>query len=211
MREDLYNAVLDYKKNADKDGTFAKLDKESQRYVTKTIEDFVSSGLKLPLEKRQKLMVMQKEMAELEQQAESNLNEDKSKIELSEKDLEKVPKETFEKLEKVKGKPGFRNVHLKHTELALVAKFIENEEARKKIDFAVGNINKGKNVPLIEKLTQMRQEMALLMGYQSFTELTLKDKMAKNPENVEKLLDDLTGRITQKGKKEKMKLTQFKQ
>jgi len=35
--------------------------------------------------------------------------------------------------------------------------------------------------------------------------------MAKNPENVEKLLDDLTGRITQKGKKEKMKLAQFKQ
>lgn len=52
--------------------------------------------------------------------------------------------------------------------------------------------------------------MALLMGYQSFTELTLKDKMAKSPANVEKLLDDLTGRITQKGKKEKLKLTQFK-
>lgn len=66
MREDLYKAVLDYKKRADADGSFTKLDKESQRYVTKTIEDFVSSGLKLPLEKREKLMAMQKEMAELE-------------------------------------------------------------------------------------------------------------------------------------------------
>ena len=155
-------------------------------------------------------MAMQKEMAELEQQAESNPNEDKSKIELSEKDLEKVPKETFDKLEKVKGKPGYRNVHLKHTELALVAKFIENEEARKKIDFAVGNINKDKNVPLIEKLTQLRQDMAVLMGYQSFTELTLKDQMAKDAANVEELLDDLSGRITEKGKKEKLKLTEYK-
>jgi hypothetical protein len=31
--------------------------------------------------------------------------------------------------------------------------------------------------------------------------------MAKNPANVEILLDDLTGRITEKAKKEKLKLT----
>ena len=153
MRQDLYNAIIDYKKNAEKDGSFKLLDSESQRYITKTIEDFETSGLKLPLEKRTRLIAMQKEMSELETQADSNLNEDKTKIEMSEKDLDKVPKETFEKLEKVKGKPDFRYLHLKHTELALVAKFIENEEARKKIDFAVGNINKDKNVPIIEKLT----------------------------------------------------------
>ena len=34
------------------------------------------------------------------------------------------------------------------------------------------------------------------MGYSSFTELTLKDKMAKTPQAVEKLLDNLTTRIS---------------
>lgn len=56
MREDLYNAVKEYKKTADKDKAFEKLDKESQRYVTKMIEDFDSGGMKLPLEKRKQLM-----------------------------------------------------------------------------------------------------------------------------------------------------------
>jgi hypothetical protein len=32
MRDDVYSCYVEYKKNADKDGSFAKLDKESQRY-----------------------------------------------------------------------------------------------------------------------------------------------------------------------------------
>lgn len=95
--------------------------------------------------------------------------------------------------------------------MANIVKFVENDETRKKIDFAVNNINKENNVPIIEKLTQMRQELALLMGFQSFSEMVLKDKMAKNPQNVEKLLDDLSSRIKQKGRREKEKLDKFKQ
>lgn len=144
-------------------------------------------------------------------QAESNINEDKSSIQISEKDLEKVPEETLAQLQKADGKSGFRTVPLKKTGFAHVVKFIENEDTRKKIDFAVNTINTDKNVPIIEKLTQLRQELALLMGYQSFSEMVLKDKMAKNPQNVEKLLDDLSSRIKTKGRKEREKLDKFKQ
>lgn len=56
MREDLYKAIKDYKTSADKDGTFEKLDKESQRYILKTLDDFETSGMNLPKEKRMKLI-----------------------------------------------------------------------------------------------------------------------------------------------------------
>jgi len=36
-RDDLFDIIKKYKENADKDGSFKKLDSESQRYVTKTI------------------------------------------------------------------------------------------------------------------------------------------------------------------------------
>ena len=91
MREDLYNAVKDYKKNADQDKSFEKLDKESQRYVTKMIEDFETGGMKLPIEKRKQLMQLQKEIADLESQAEANINEDKTKIEIPEAGLKGIP------------------------------------------------------------------------------------------------------------------------
>jgi Zn-dependent oligopeptidase len=75
-------------------------------------------------------------------------------------------------------------------------KFIDSEDARRRLDFASNNVNAKDNVPLIEKLTEKRQELAELMGYSSYTELNLKDKMAKAPQAVEKLLDDLTQRIS---------------
>ena len=87
MRDDLYKAVKDYKKNADENGSFKKLDHESQRYVEKMLEDFETGGMKLPLDKRQHLIALQKEIADLESKAEANINEDKTKMELPESAL----------------------------------------------------------------------------------------------------------------------------
>lgn len=56
IREDLQKVIKDYKIAADKDGSFKKLDKESQRYVEKTLEDFESSGMNLPKEKKLKML-----------------------------------------------------------------------------------------------------------------------------------------------------------
>ena len=55
-----------------------------------------------------------------------------------------------------------------------------------------------------------RHESAQLLNYTNFSERTLEDKMAKNIENVEKLLNDLTLRISEQGSGEMEKLVQFK-
>lgn len=91
MREDLYKVIKSYKDNADKDGSFKKLDKESQRYVNKTLQDFEDSGMKLSAEERKVLVQLQKEISELEQKGEANINEDKSKMEFSVAELKGVP------------------------------------------------------------------------------------------------------------------------
>lgn len=49
-----------------------------------------------------------------------------------------------------------------------------------------------------------------MLGYSSNAEFVLQDKMAKKVENVEKLLDDLTQRITPLGRKELQAMTDFK-
>lgn len=52
MREDLYNVVKTYVANAKQDKSFYSLSPETQRYVTKTLEDFEINGMKLPLAQR---------------------------------------------------------------------------------------------------------------------------------------------------------------
>lgn len=49
-----------------------------------------------------------------------------------------------------------------------------------------------------------------MLNYTNFSERTLEDKMAKNVDNVEKLLNDLTQRITEQGSSEMDKLVQYK-
>jgi Zn-dependent oligopeptidase len=91
MREDLFKVIQQYKTNADKDGSFKKLDKEAQRYVEKTLQDYHDSGMNLAPEERKKLIQLQKEISELEQKGEANINEDKSKIEFSVAELKGIP------------------------------------------------------------------------------------------------------------------------
>lgn len=47
------------------------------------------------------------------------------------------------------------------------------------------------NNPLIERILSLRQEMADLLGYQTYAEISLASKMAPNVEAVEKLLEEL--------------------
>lgn len=153
MREDFYNCVKEYKKLADQTGTYKKLDKESQRYVDKMLEDFETGGLKLPLEKRQHLIALQKEIADLESSAEANINEDKSKLEMPESALAGLPKDILAKLPIKQGDNSTRIIPLhEKTVLGPLLKLVQNENTRKLIDFAHSNINKENNVPIIDKL-----------------------------------------------------------
>ena len=47
------------------------------------------------------------------------------------------------------------------------------------------------NNPLIERILELRQELAHLIGFKNFAELSLASKMAPNVEAVEKLLEEL--------------------
>lgn len=71
-----------------------------------------------------------------------------------------------------------------------------NETTRMKLKEAMDNVNRN-NLPIVDKLMKMRHESALLLNYTNFSERTLEDKMAKNIDNVEKLLNDLTLRISE--------------
>ncbi|MBD2429996.1 MULTISPECIES: M3 family metallopeptidase [Fischerella] len=49
------------------------------------------------------------------------------------------------------------------------------------------------NNPIIERILRLRQELAELLGYKTYAEVSLASKMAPNVEAVEKLLEELRG------------------
>jgi len=52
LRSDLYHAILQYKMEAEENGSFEKLDPESQRYVKEQIKEMEKYGLKLSKDRK---------------------------------------------------------------------------------------------------------------------------------------------------------------
>lgn len=77
-------------------------------------------------------------MDDLAQLAESNINEDKTTIEMKETDLVGLSKEMISKLERVPGKEDYRIVPLSKQEVPVLMKLLQKDEARKKVDYEKG-------------------------------------------------------------------------
>jgi peptidyl-dipeptidase Dcp len=73
--------------------------------------------------------------------------------------------------------------------------YADNRELRKQIQTAYtnrcNNNNEFDNKALILELTDLKIEKAQMLGYDNYASFVLEDNMAKNPENVYKLLDQL--------------------
>jgi len=57
---------------------------------------------------------------------------------------------------------------------------------------------------------QKRHELALMLGYSSYSEMVLEPRMAKTPMMVQQFEDDLTHRISGMGAKEMERLLKVK-
>lgn len=79
---------------------------------------------------------------------------------------------------------------------------LENPETRKKMNLLMENVCADKNVPIINQLVQKRDKVAKMLGYTSYSQFAMVGRMAEKVENVEKLLDDLTHKITPIGRRE---------
>nr|Q6Y5M5.1 RecName: Full=Mitochondrial intermediate peptidase; Short=MIP; AltName: Full=Octapeptidyl aminopeptidase; Flags: Precursor [Pleurotus djamor]AAO61502.1 mitochondrial intermediate peptidase [Pleurotus djamor]AAS46738.1 mitochondrial intermediate peptidase [Pleurotus djamor] len=64
------------------------------------------------------------------------------------------------------------------------------EEPRRKL-YIAANSSTPSQIELLERLLRTRAELARLVGKESFAHMTLSDKMAKSPENVQYFLDAL--------------------
>lgn len=134
--------------------------------------------------KRKYISTLMTNIADLERDANTNINNDKTKVEFSVEELEGLPSIIIEKLESVEGKEGYKYVSMKYPEVLPALKLCKNEETRRKLNFAHGTRCLEENVPLLEDLVAKRHQLAEILGYSSYSEYILEVRMAKTPMNV---------------------------
>lgn len=88
---EFYQAIKQYKTTSAESKEWETLDPESQRFVEKTLSDFERSGMKYPQEKRDYIKLLLTSISDLERDSSININNDMTKLEFEEKDLEGLP------------------------------------------------------------------------------------------------------------------------
>ncbi|MCJ1394148.1 hypothetical protein MMC18_007026 [Xylographa bjoerkii] len=205
MREDLFqlvDAVL--KKNEE-------LDPESYHLLQKQHKNYIRNGMRLPAgPQRDRFKEIQRRLNQLNIDFGKNQNEENGGIWFDPQELEGVPEDVLEELEKGTGEHSGKlrlTLEVPHRFPAL--QYAKNSETRKHVFITFENEG-DQNVDILYETTVLRDEAARLLGYPNHAAFRIEEKMAKKPEIVNVFLNDLRSRVSAGGQMELETLKELK-
>lgn len=189
-----------------------QLTPEQNRLLEETYKKFLRNGAKLSTEDKAKLKDINKELSVFSLKFGDNLLTETKSYELvidKKEDLAGLPDDLIEAAAeeaKAHNKNGKWVFTLNNASVMPFLQYAENRELRKKIWEAYQNRgnqdNAHDNKQNALQLANLRLEKAKLLGYSNHAAYVLEESMAKNPENVNKLLNQLWTPALEKAKTE---------
>ncbi len=219
MHEGLYRAYLNYRDHADE---YQALSLEQRKIIDDRILDFELGGVALLGEKKMRMTEIKKRLAELSTQVESNVKAAVAgwgKHITDEVLLSGVPqtvKDAMCRQATAKELTGwYLTLHapiygpvLSHaTDRALREEIYRAFVTRASDQGPQAGVYN--NIPLINEMLALRHEEAVLLGYEHFTALALKERMAPSGERVADFLLDLAGKARSIAEKEFAELKEY--
>jgi thimet oligopeptidase len=182
-REDVYKTVKAY---ADKK---PKLQGEDAKLLAETMRDYRRAGLDLPKAQRDEVERMRKELTGLTTDYESNITKAQKAVKFTKAELEGVP-EDF--LAQVKGNNDEYTLMANITwHYMSVMDNAKREETRKRLIAEHDNLAREANIPLLEKILPMRDDVAHKLGYKTWADYQTEVKMAHDAATVIGFLEKL--------------------
>lgn len=189
---------------------------EQKMLIEKYYKDFVRSGIMLNQEEKTRLREINKELGLLSIKFGENLLAETNNFTLvidNPNDLSGLPSDVVEiaaqtaKSKRLDNKWVFT---LSKPSWVPFLQYADNRSLREKLYKAMynrcNNGNEYDNNDIITKTVNLRLEKAKLLGYKSHADFVLEETMAKTPENVFKLLNDLWEYSLPQAQKEKAEL-----
>lgn len=177
-----------------------QLTPEEQMLLTNSYDGFVRSGALLDEEGKDRLRKITEKASLLSLQFSQNLLKENKAFELlitDESQLDGLPntaREAAHLAAKEKGKEGWL-FNLDFPSYSPFMTYSSQRELRKKMFMARGtectHNNEYNNLDICKQLVNLRRELAQLLGYDTYADYVLKQRMASNVGNVYKLLNDL--------------------
>lgn len=218
QHQGLYQAYLSLKNSAE----FANYSQAQKKAIENSLRDFELSGISLPEAQQKRYGEIVARLSELNSQFSNNVLDATmgwEKIISDESQLKGLPESALQAAKQSaesKGVEGFRFT-LEFPSYIPVLTYCENRELREEMYRAFvtraseqdPNAGKWDNSAIMEEILTLRLELARLLGFERYTELSLATKMAENPQQVLDFLQNLANRSKAQGEKELAELLEF--
>ncbi len=204
---------------------FAGLSPARQKIVDNALRDFRLGGAELPLEKKQRYAEIQEELAKLSAKFSENVLDATNAFSLiveNQERLNGIPADVLQaardaamKDEKqADGKPKWKfTLHmpsylpvLQYADDRTLREALYRESATRASEFGKPEWD---NSSSIQRIVELRRELAALLGYANYAEVSLEPKMAQSPAQVLAFLDDLAGHARPFAEKDAAELRSF--
>ncbi|EIM76949.1 peptidase M3A and M3B thimet/oligopeptidase F [Nitritalea halalkaliphila LW7] len=196
----------------------ADLDEESQTLLEKTYKSFVRNGARLDSEQKERLREIDRALSTLGLRfGEHVLKETNSYVLwLEAHELEGLPDfmvEAAAQAAEEKGRPEAYAITLAMPSYLPFMTYSKNRERRKELFYAYNTkASKGDaldNKAIIQEILALRQERAQLLGYATYADFVLEERMAQSPQAVLDFLQELLDRALPKAQAEMSALEAF--
>ena len=177
------------------------LDEEQRMLLKVTHEGFILNGAALPAEKQGRFREINQEIALLNLQFGQNVLADVNAFQMfidNEADLAGLPQSAISAAAEAATKAGKEGQWLFTLHNPSVMPFLahaDNRELREKMNRAHisrgNNANDNNNQQIINKLVELRLERAQMLGFTSYAELSLQDRMAGDVATVNQFMQKL--------------------
>lgn len=213
-------ALFDCLKKLRASDEYGRLSATRQRIVDNDIRNFRLSGADLAAADKPRFQAIQEELAALEAKFAENLLDATNawaEILTDEAQLAGIPADVLAAAKAAAeqaGQPGWKFT-LHAPSYGPVMQYAENRELRARMyrAYATRASEQGEatldNTPLIQRILELRQEAARLLGYRNYAEVSLVPKMADSPQQVAGFLREIAARARPFAEQDIQELREF--
>lgn len=184
------------------------LDEKAKRMLTQVLRDFERSGVDKDDACREKIKALKEELVIIGQEFGQNIIKDRFVIELdNEEDLAGLP------IDYIKSHKPNKNLKIEistdYPDYIPFMKYAKSNKWRKELRFKYLNRGKANDV-VLKKMIEKRHELANLLGYKSYADYIVKDKMIKEAAAIHGFIEKVSKLSKNGADKEFKELLNFK-
>ncbi len=191
LDENLYRSVKDYSESVEA----KKLTGYKAKFVKETVEDFERNGFALSEENREVLKVINDKISDLSLLFQKNISSVDDVLIVEETDMEGLQEDY---IKSHKTDDGKYKIDLSYPSYRPFMKYSESDASRKELYKMFRNRAAAENLEILNKVLMLRKQMAELLGYKTYAEYRVEDRMAKSPLIVWDFENDLIDKVKEK-------------